>query len=353
MRRLLIAAACCLLLPAVAQATAYSVTLTGDAGSGFATISVAGNNIDYNILVSGIEPTTATLTNGADSLVLGASFVGGSAFGSVTDAATAAAILSDPSAWSLEVSDGSDTLSGMLSGDPGAAVTLYLPVVATITGQAGTEYHTDGRLVNRSGGMASVSLEYYPEGASGNSGPSATFDTTIANGEQLVLDDMATELFGVTNSKGAVRIVADREIVGGARVYNDQVAAGDGTFGQFVKAVSMDEAFSSGTVYFLSNEDPSSGMGYRANIGWFNPNETDIEITLTAWDTDGMFLAEVTRSVAGLAQQQFSVATLFPSLAEYGNFYITFTSDQPIFVYGTLNDNVSGDAIYIPADMSN
>lgn len=352
MRRLLLAAACCLLLPAVAQATAFSVTLTGDAGSGFATINVMGDDIDYNILVSGSEPTSASLTDGSDSLDLGASFVGGSAFGSVTDAATATAILSDPSAWSLEVSDGSDTLSGMLSGNPGASVALYLPVVATIAGEAGTDFHTDGRLVNRSGGMASVTLEYYPEGSSGNSGPSATYDAMIASAEQLVLDDMATELFGVTDGKGAVRIVSDREIFGGARVYNDQVSAGEGTFGQYVKAIPMDEAYSSGTVFFLSNEDPNSGMGYRANVGWFNPGSAPAAMTLTAWDADGSYLGEVTRMVNGLAQQQFSVASLFSFLSEYGNFYVTFTSDQPIFVYGTLNDNVSGDAIYIAADPS-
>jgi hypothetical protein len=353
MRRLLLAAICCLLLPALAQATAYSVALTGDAGSGFATISVVGDDIDYNILVSGIDPTTATLTDGNDSLDLGASFVGGSAFGSVTDAGTAAAILSDPPAWSLEISDGNDTISGVLSGNPGASVALYLPVVATIAGEAGTDFHTDGRLVNRSGGMASVTLEYYPEGSSGNSGPSATYDTMIANNEQLVLDDMATELFGVTDGKGAVRVVSDREIFGGARVYNDQISAGEGTFGQYVKAISMDEAFESGTVCFLSNEDPTSGTGFRANIGWFNPNSAQATMMLTAWDTDGTYLGEVSRTVAGLAQQQFSVGSLFSFLSEYGDFYVTFTCDEPIFVYGTLNDNVNGDAIYIAADMSN
>ena len=61
MRRFILAAACILLLPAVAQATAYSVTLSGDAGSGFATIDVAGNDIDYNILVSGFAPDTRML----------------------------------------------------------------------------------------------------------------------------------------------------------------------------------------------------------------------------------------------------------------------------------------------------
>ena len=52
---------------------------------------------------------------------------------------------------------------------------------------------------------------------------------TIGANEQLVLDDIATELFGVTNGKGGVSISSDVEIFGSARIYNDQSATGAGT----------------------------------------------------------------------------------------------------------------------------
>ena len=43
---------------------------------------------------------------------------------------------------------------------------------------------------------------------------------------------------------------------------------------------------------------------------------------------------------------------LWPSLADYGDLYVTFTASAPIFVYGSVVDNVSGDAIYIAATSS-
>ena len=61
MRRFLLTTACILLLPALASATTFTASLAGDAGSGFGTIDISGNDIDYSILVSGFAPTTAIL----------------------------------------------------------------------------------------------------------------------------------------------------------------------------------------------------------------------------------------------------------------------------------------------------
>jgi len=56
MKRALTTAACILLLPALASAAAYTADLTGDTGSGVATVNLAGDEIDYNIIVSGMSP---------------------------------------------------------------------------------------------------------------------------------------------------------------------------------------------------------------------------------------------------------------------------------------------------------
>jgi hypothetical protein len=353
MRRTLIAAACILLLPALVHAAAYTATLTGSTGTGFATINVTGETIDYNILVSGISPTSATLSNGSDTIDLGASFIGGVAIGSVSSS-FGPDIVADPGSWEVEVGDGSTVLTGMLgAGGGGAASTLYFPVVATVAGQAGTDFHTDARLVNRSGDTATVELAYWPESSSGNSSPAATATETIGANEQLVLDDVATELFGVTNGKGAVSITSDRAIFGSARVYNDQIAAGQGTFGQYVRAVTMDDATTSGAVEFLSNEPSGSGTGYRSNIGLFNPNTTAAAVTLYGWDADGTLLGSTQRTIGRTAMQQFRIDQLWPALADYGDHYVTFSSNMPIFVYGSVVDNVNGDAVYVPATAAN
>jgi hypothetical protein len=351
MRRTLFAAACILLLPALASAAAYTASLTGDAGTGFATINIAGDDIAYNIIVSGMSPTGAVLTNGTETIDLDASFTAGVAIGSVTST-MAGDIVADPSVWEVGVTDGSSFLTGALGQGGSEPTTLFLPVVATVAGQAGTEFHTDARFVNRSGATATVELAYWPESTGGNSAPAATATETIAPNEQLVLDDVATALFGVTNGKGGVSIDSDREIFGSARVYNDQTAAGAGTFGQFVRALPADEAITMGTVEFLSNEPSGSGEGYRSNIGLFNPNTGAAVVTLYGWDADGALLGSAQRTIGRTSLQQYRVDQLWPALADYGDFYVTFSADQPMFIYGSVVDNVNGDAIYIPATYS-
>ncbi len=352
MRRLLLAAACCLLLPAVAQATAYSVTLTGDAGSGFATIDVAGNDIDYNILVSGFTPTTAVLTDGSNDIDLGASFTGGTAFGTAASA-MADDIVSDPSAWTLEVSGGGDTISGSLSVGGGSSTVVYFPVSAAVRGAAGTNFRTDLRIVNRSGDTASVTLDYFAAGPDANTAPDATDTVDVAANEQLVLNDFVAENFGVTNGRGGVKVTADRSVLASSRVYNDQTGAGDGTFGLYVDSVDMSQASSSGLVSFLQNRPASSGAGFRGAIGWFNPNTSAVEVSFSGWDTTGALLGTTTRTINGQVHDQFFINQLWPALADYGDMYVTYSADGDLFVYGTITDNVSGDGTYITAAPSN
>jgi hypothetical protein len=349
MRRLLLAAACCLLLPAVAQATAYSVTLTGDAGSGFATIDVAGDDIDYNILVSGFAPTTAVLTDGSNEIDLDATFVGGTAVGTATSA-MASDIVADPGAWTLEVSDGSDTLSGALSaGSGGGATEVYFPVSASNPGANQTYFRTDARIINRSGEAATVTLDFYRNDDGGNTSPDASETVDVAVNEQLVLADFLVNLFGFNTAQGAVKITSDSALIVASRVYNDQTSLGEGTQGLFVDSVGLTKAYRSGVISFLQNLNRTSGEGFRGALGWFNPNSSDLTMTLYAWDTDGTFLGSETVTVSGLEQKQQNVQAIWPALAGYGDMYVTYAASDNIFVYGTITDNVSGDGTYIPA----
>ncbi len=363
-----------MLLPLTAVAQTYTASLSGDNvvgggaddGAGLAVVTFNGTDVSYTILVSGTDaPTAAHIHEGAAGqsggvvINFNASFTAGNATGTVSaDAAAVSAILSNPAGYYVNVHTGTfpdGAVRGQLSSGSGGQVetVLYFPVVASIAGQAGTDFHTDARLVNRSGDIATAELCYWPESTGGNQSPASCSTQPIAPNEQLVLDDMATELFGVTNGKGAVSISSDRAIFGSARVYNDQIAAGDGTFGQYVRAVSMDDAATSGAVEFLSNEPTGSGTGFRSNIGLFNPNTSAAQVTLYGWDADGTLLGSTQRTIGRTTMQQFRVDQLWPALADYGSHYVTFTAAMPIFVYGSVVDNVNGDAVYVPATAAN
>lgn len=368
--RMLAVAAVLALVPFAAAAQTYTANLSPanvvpnpgpDGASGFATIVIEGTSISYNLLFSGVDsPTAAHIHEGAAGasggvvVDLAPGFTGGFAAGSVAaDPDVIDGILGDPSGYYVQIHS-AEFPNGALRGQlgttsGGAGVTLYIPVIATVAGQAGTDFHTDARIVNRSGAAANVTLGYFPRGAGGASGPAQTADIEIASNEQAVLDDVATELFGVTNGAGALEIVSDQAVSASARIYNDQRAAGAGTFGQFVQALGMSDALTSGTIAFLSNEDPATGAGYRTNIGWFNPNGTSVDVVLRGWDTSGTYLGEVEHTAGAYEQLQRSLGQLWPALSTYGNLYVTFTADAPVFFYGSVVDNVNGDAIYVPA----
>jgi hypothetical protein len=350
MRRALFAAVCILLLPAIASAAAYTASLNGGAGTGFATIKIEGDTIDYNIVVSGISPTTALLTDGTDTIDLEAGFSAGVAIGSVTSS-LAANVVADPTSWEVEVSDGSSFLTGSLSAGAAAGTVLYHPVIANLPGQAGTTFVTDVRVLNTGSSEATVMVDYYREGAGGQSSPTASATVSIAAGQQLVVPDIVQNVFGLSGEKGGVIITADQPITAGARIYNDQVAAGNGTLGQYQPGLVLSHGWPAGNVIFLQNVDAGAGEGFRSNIGWFNPNSSAVNVTFTAYDTSGSMIDSITATAGPFEMQQVNVGALFSDLGGYGDHYISYSTGggQNLFVYGSVVDNVNGDASYIAA----
>lgn len=354
MKRAILTALCMLLAPALALAAGFTANLTGEAGSGLAVITIDGTTIEYNILVSGLSnPSTATLSDGVTTVDLAPAFVGGSAFGSVTSE-DAPDVAADPAAWTVTVGNGSSTLSGALAG-ASAGVVLYHPVIANITGLAGTNFVTDVRVLNRSGATANVTIDFYQEGPAGHAAPTASTTVAVAANEQLVVNDVLDTVFGITGTKGGVILTSDRAITAGARIYNDQTGAGLGTFGQYQPGLPLSHGWASGAVVFLSNDDAGTGAGYRANLGWFNPNSAAVGVTFRGWDADGTLLGELTATANPYEMQQFNIGQLWPALATYGDLYITYSTaeGENLFVYGSVVDNVNGDAIYVAATLDN
>ncbi len=227
---------------------------------------------------------------------------------------------------------------------------LYvLPVAGRVAGANNTLFRTDVRIVNRSTAHVPVKLEFYATGEAGNNMPSASTSIDVANGEQVILDDLLQSKFGLESGIGAIVVRTGNQLVLASRVYNDQRAVGAGTFGQFVPAFEDTDSRSSGTLPLLSNRPAAELAGYRSNIGWFNLDEGAVRVTFHAISPSGTQLASQTLTVQGLAHQQASLAQLFPTLPVVDDLYVTFKVDGgSLFVYASVVDNVNGDAIFVP-----
>lgn len=333
-------------------------------GSGFAVISVDpdAGTVGYAISVQGIAaPTAAHIHIGPAGVPgnivvdLNPTFTNDVATGTVTAVSTDLLedILANPSGFYVNVHNADfpgGAVRGQLQTNVAGSTQFTFPVVARVPGAAGTSYRTDMRLVNNSGTSTDVLIQFYPGGGTANNGPSESESITLAPGEQRVIDDVLSTQFGIDNGIGAIQLFASRPIVAVARIYNDQRANGQGTFGQFAAGAPSTVASRQTGVLAGLSESPIASGSFRTNVGWFNAGTSEASLTLRAHANDGSVIATQTVTIPAFSQRQQHISGIFSSLGTRENFYISYTTDSSsLYLYASVVDNLNGDAIFVPA----
>lgn len=348
------------LVPA-AYAQSYSAQLTGAAvvpgpgdpdGSGFAVVTISGTTLEYVVWTQNIgAPTAAGLNAGAT----GASGTEAAPFNvyMLTNGTTtitqqlANEIKANPSGYFISIRNAefaNGALRGQLSRGAGDGLrSAYLPVVGRVKGAAGTNFVTDLSVVNNGGATAGVTLDFFAASTGGQSAPTTTKSLQVAPGEQKVLGDLMQATLGVDGGLGAVKITADQNVLVTGRVINDLRAEGKGTAGFAYDA--REAGAMSGTMPFLAQD-----ADYRTNIGYFNPGATPVTATFVARGTSsGAVLGSNTVTIPGYSMLQQAAFALVSSVPEaqraQSSFYVSWTSNAPLFVYGAVTDNKTGDAV--------
>ncbi len=374
MKKLMVTfAALFFLTAATAGAQTLSATLTGAAevpgpgdpdGAGIAIIEINGTSIRYTIVVSGIETATAAHIHTGAAGVAGPVLISLTESGQLTGTVTATQaqvnqILANPAGFYVNVHNAQfpdGAVRGQLA-SPGAegpgSLTQYLPVVAKVAGAAGTNFVTDVRIINENSTTANVTLDYFQSAAGGQTAPTASRTVAVQAGEQAVIDDLIGTL--PASGLGALRITSNQPVTVVSRVINDQRGSNNGTTGFSVEALELGDAKTSGTVGFLSNgstADIGAGIGFRTNMGYFNPTATPVTATFTAHRTsNGSVIGSATVTIPGFSQVQGAVFTIIGGVAAndqvQDDFYVTYTASAPLFVYGSVVDNRTGDSVLI------
>ncbi len=353
----------CLALPLAAQTT-FSTTLTGaaettvcdDDGIGFAIIRIEGNTIQYSLLVQNIGTVTGAHIHEAPAGVAGdvvvnlePTFVGGNATGMVAslDQAKINDIVANPSNYYVNVHT-TECADGAIRGQlgQGGQDVIFFPIVGSGPGQNQTRWITDLRILNQESTAVDATLMFFDQSANGLAAPTATTTIQIPAGRQMVLDNVIETQLGLEEF-GALKIVASGDVRADARILNDRRSSAAGTAGFAIEGFDLDDAGTSGVLPLLSQ-----GVDFRTNLGYFNPSEETVQLTLMARSTvDGSILGEVTIDVPGYKQAQAGVYSIINTVPEgqraQENFYVTWSSTAPIFVYGSVVDNITGDSVYI------
>ncbi|MCK5378504.1 MAG: CHRD domain-containing protein [Acidobacteria bacterium] len=351
--------------PAMARAATLrghrQVGQAGDSdGKGFGALFFEGGVAHYFISVEDIDsPTAAHIhagdgqMNGGVVLTLDQPFENGMTTGSVeADSGLAFDILKSPDDYYFNIHNAAFP-AGAVRGQlrPGSSVVSF-PVASRAQGQAGSNWRTDVRILNLEDEDAMVRALWYPSNSGGLDGPAVSVGLGLGAESEGVFDDVVGDLFGA-NGNGAIRILAPYSIRASARVFNDQRDNPDigGTFGQFAPGFGAAGALSSGVLLLGTNTPVSAATGWRGNAGYFNPSSEPVEVIFTIRSVSGEFLGSDTRTLAPWSNRVTGVFTLVPSVPqdqrERDDFVLSFSANAPIFVYLSVVDNVTSDAIFI------
>jgi CHRD domain len=364
---------------ATAQVSTYTAYLTGGNetpvpadpdGVGFVvlTIDQGAGTITFTAYEQGIGSITAShIHRGAEGLTgpilipFNLPFTGGVSSGTLTGIAPSflAEIIANPPGYYFNIHTTDfpgGAIRGQLRAAPGtfAPTVVFLPVALKAIGAHGENFVEHVRILNRAGSAANVVVDFFASSAGGLSAPTATRTFTIAAGQQLVLNDILGSTFGTTGI-GALRITADRDVVAEGVILNDKRSSGAGTYGFFIHGLEIEAVCRLGTLPVLSQasaSDVALGLGFRTNIGYFNPNAFPVNVTFTARKTsDGSSLGAVTVTVPAFSHAQFPVFSLINTVAaadqKQDDFYITYlVSGGTLFVYAAVGDDFTGDSYY-------
>jgi CHRD domain len=364
---------------ASAQVSTYTALLTGASetpnaadpdGVGFAVITFdpGAGTITFTAYAQNISGPTASHIHRGTAGVTGPviipfnlAFVGGVSSGVLTGIAPSlfAEILANPPGYYFNIHNADfpgGAIRGQLRPAPAtfAPTVVYLPVTLKATGAKGENFVEHVRILNRAGTAANVVVDFFASNSGGLSGPTATKTITVAAGTQLVLNDILGSTFG-TSGIGALRITADRDVIAEGVILNDKRASGTGTYGFFIHGLEIEGVCRFGTLPVLSQasaSDISSGIGFRTNVGYFNPNAFSVTATFNARKTaDGSSVGSVTVTVPAFSHAQFPVFSLINTVGtadlKQDDFYVSYSvSGGTLFVYAAVADDFTGDSYY-------
>lgn len=227
-------------------------------------------------------------------------------------------------------------------------------VFLSIGGSVGV-FHTDTRIFNPSA-TKDIQIQAYllPVGNGDNSGV-APMTITVPKRQMVTYNDVVQSLFNNSAvSLAAIRLKSDDDFVATQRIYAAQAAnacSAAGTLGQFVPGLDVTTAAKQGVLIQLK-----SGQGFRTNIGAVNPNGVAANVTWRLYDKNNALVSTGTPMVmppfSVIAPTNMAGTFFFnPGGADLSDAWVGFTSDQPIFAYGSVVDNVTTDPTFIPMSL--
>jgi hypothetical protein len=222
---------------------------------------------------------------------------------------------------------------------------FVLPGAADLnTGVA--SWRTDMQILNPTATAQTVELTFQPQ--SGGGGPRTT-SMTVNAGQLKRIDNIVSSLFGLTNIGGAVHVTMPTAtpLVVTGRTFD---LTSNGTFGQFVPAVTEADAVGGGggTLHILQAED---SVRYRMNLGVseVTGKPATVEVQVILPDSKIAPSTQIPIPANGFLQipviQSLGLRNIY-------NAHVTVKvvgGDGKVSAYGSVIDQITQAPTYIPA----
>jgi len=234
-------------------------------------------------------------------------------------------------------------VSGQLLGGAGSTK-FVLPGVANLNNSL-AQWRTDMRVFNSATSSQPATLTFYPF----NNGASKSANVLLGAGQVLTLDNILKTQFDIENAGGVVHLTTPNaaSLVVTGRTYNQTE---NGTFGQYVPAVTPDQAVGLGgrTLHILQVEDSTR---YRTNVGLAEVNGRPATVEMQIVLPDSKITPTVEIPLAANEFRQFNVIREL-GLGNVYNARITVrvkSGDGRVTAYGSVIDELTQDPTYVPA----
>lgn len=166
---------------------------------------------------------------------------------------------------------------------------------------------------------------------------------TVRKREMKVFDDVVASLF-TTDGLGAIVLHSDDDFLATSRIF---AIVATGTLGQFSVADAPAAAMKQGVLIQLE-----SGTLFRTNVGAVNISSTaTANVSWKLYDKNNAVIATATRAMtpnAVLGPTNISGLFTVPGGSDVTDAWVSFTSDSPIFAYGSVVDNGTTDQTFVP-----
>jgi len=223
--------------------------------------------------------------------------------------------------------------------------TRFLAGAASVEGVNSTFWVTDARVFNPDPEIAITVNLAFLESDTDNSG-AAELSITVQPRQAVALDDLVASLFA-TSGAGGVRLRSSMPFLAASRTYNTGDGS-SGTFGQFIPGLSPDQALQQGILLQVANDPIPSG--FRSNVGFVNPGQSAVEVTVRVFDADtATLLGEGSRTLPPLAFSQINNVFAFVGATAVvaRNATVELVADGPVLAYASVVDNTSGDPFFV------